>query len=192
MYPEDQIEIVMGKAACLKIRHFDGLAIGLILFVLTCLNSGCGTVREKGPPPAGASTAPAITAESAGLSQEELQKKMKKYLGIPYRSGGCSLKGTDCSGLIRQMYGSLFGLDLPHNSQALFELPFLTEVSEENLQTGDLLFFSRGKIRIGHVGAYVGDGLFIHASRTSGVILSRLDQPYWRQRFIGSRRLKTM
>ena len=113
---------------------------------------------------------------------------MKEYLGIPYRSGGTSLNGMDCSGFARTIYANLFGIDLPHNSAAQFSFPKLQRIDEDELQTGDLVFFSRKK-RINHVGVYLGDGNFIHATNGSGITISSLDDQHWKSRMVGTKRL---
>ena len=112
---------------------------------------------------------------------------MKEYLGIPYRSGGTSLKGMDCSGFARTIYANLFGIELPHNSAAQFSFPKLQRIDEDELQTGDLVFFSRKK-RINHVGVYLGDGNFIHATNGNGIMISSLDDQHWKTRMVGTKR----
>ena len=118
---------------------------------------------------------------------EKLQEEMKEYIGIPYRSGGTSLKGMDCSGFARMIYANLFGIELPHNSAAQFSFPKLQEIDEDELQTGDLVFFSRKK-RINHVGVYLGDGNFIHATNGNGIMISSLDDQHWKTRMVGTKR----
>ena len=119
--------------------------------------------------------------------EEKLQEEMKEYLGIPYRSGGTSLKGMDCSGFARTIYANLFGIELPHNSAAQFSFPKLQEIDEDELQTGDLVFFSRKK-HINHVGVYLGDGNFIHATNGNGIMISSLDDQHWKTRMVGTKR----
>lgn len=112
---------------------------------------------------------------------------MKEYLGIPYRSGGTSFNGMDCSGFARTVYSNLFGIELPHNSAAQFSFPKLEKIDEDELQTGDLVFFSRKK-RINHVGVYLGEGNFIHASSSKGIVISSMDDKYWKSRMVGTKR----
>ncbi len=122
--------------------------------------------------------------------EARLYEEAEKLLGIPYRPGGAGLRGTDCSGLTRQIYANLFGINIPHNSRDQNRLPILKDVSSDDLQPGDLIFWGPGKKRINHVGIYLDDGKFIHASRRSGVTISSLSESYWRNRFIGSKRVK--
>jgi hypothetical protein len=114
------------------------------------------------------------------------------YLGVPYVSGGESLQGLDCSGLIYRVFHDEAGLDLPRGVQALFTSG---PPAASPLHIGDLVFFDTSAHAIPaaatHVGIYAGAGAFVHAasegSRT-GVIVSALSNPYYRNRFLGARR----
>lgn len=109
------------------------------------------------------------------------------YRGTPYRYGGSSRGGFDCSGFTSFLYRQK-GIQLPHSASAQFHRG--RKVSLEELQPGDLVFFSTVRRGISHVGMYVGDGKFVHASsrRRGGVRVDRLDTGYYRERFRGARR----
>jgi len=119
------------------------------------------------------------------------QDEVTRYLGIPYRWGGSSRRGMDCSGFVKHVYSRVFGVDLPHNSAGQYRLSFLKSIPRDELRSGDLVFFARGK-RIQHVGIYLSGGRFIHAARRKGVVISRLDAPYYRARYAGSKRLEAL
>jgi cell wall-associated NlpC family hydrolase len=105
----------------------------------------------------------------------------RHFLGVPYRWGGSSPTGFDCSGLVRYVY-KRFGVKLPHSSYADFSLG--RGVDRRRLEPGDLVFFSG----LGHVGLYVGHGRFIHAPHTgTRVQISKLAD--WRGSYDGARRL---
>lgn len=127
---------------------------------------------------------------SYGLTEQEFESEAKEFLGIPYRKGGTSTRGLDCSGFARMIYNRLFGIDLPHNSVDQFQSADLEKItSTRELQPGDLIFFGGNKKkRINHVGVYLSDGQFIHASSSQGVMVSSLDDQYWKKRFVGSKR----
>ena len=127
----------------------------------------------------------------ATLQEEKIQEEMEKYLGVRYKRGGNSTKGFDCSGFVKQIYGEVFGVDLPHQSSQQDQCSFLTKVSSDELKTGDLVFFSGGRKKkgINHVGIYLSDGKFIHSARTKGVVISSLEDTYWKPRFVTSKRL---
>lgn len=124
---------------------------------------------------------------SSNYMEQKLQDKMETYIGIPYRSGGESRRGMDCSGFSRTLYANLFGIELPHSSAEQFEFSKLHTVDEDALKTGDLLFFSRRK-RINHVGVYLGDGNFIHATNGSGITVSSLNDELWKSQIVAAKR----
>ncbi len=134
-----------------------------------------------------------FSLSSVGLSERQFEDGVKEYLGTPYRRGGTSKKGMDCSGFARTVYDQLLGLDLPHSSGDQFHSSELQKIDARQLQAGDLVFFAnQGKKkkqkRINHVGVYLSDGQFIHASSSEGIIVSSLDEVYWKKRFVGSKR----
>jgi hypothetical protein len=146
----------------------------------------------------GISTFPAFAATerqsnssltSFGLSEQQFENEVKKYLGIPYRLGGTSNKGMDCSNFSRIIYSKLLGIEIPNNSISQFSSSELKPIESHDLQMGDLIFFGNNKKkRINHVGVYLSDGQFIHASSSQGITVSSLDNRYWKKRFVSSRR----
>jgi hypothetical protein len=125
------------------------------------------------------------------LSDEEIQQAMKEYLGVRYKRAGASRKGFDCSGFVKVIYEKIFGVDLPHQSSQQCLSPELVSVPEDALETGDLIFFSTGRKKklVSHVGIYLSDRKFIHSARSKGVVISKLDSPYWRAKIVGTKRL---
>jgi len=110
-----------------------------------------------------------------------------QYQGVKYRYGGMSTRGMDCSGLVALVLRN-YDINAPHNSKALYKLG--KNVSHGNLQPGDLVFFHTTRPGISHVGIYIGDGKFIHASSSKGrVRIDRIDGGYYRQRFVGAKRV---
>jgi hypothetical protein len=129
-------------------------------------------------------------AQARERTAREFQKEVKKYLGIPYRLGCSSKKGMDCSGLVKQIYLKVFGIELPRHSSHQSSFPMLAKVPEDELNPGDLIFFSadRKRKRINHVGIYLSDSNFIHAVRNKGVTISSLKNQYWRSRIRAMKR----
>jgi len=111
----------------------------------------------------------------------------KKLLDIPYRFGGNTLLGIDCSAYVQKVY-SLIGINIPRSARQQF-----TEgnpVDKEELSIGDLVFFRTYASFPSHVGIYLGNNLFIHASsRSKKVTIDSLETPYYLKRFIGAKRL---
>lgn len=106
----------------------------------------------------------------------------KKYIGVPYVWGGESPKGFDCSGFVQYVM-SQNGISVPRTTSAQYSGG--TAVSTP--QKGDLVFFSTYKSGPSHVGIYIGNGQFIQASTSKGVIITSMDNPYWKPKYIGAR-----
>ncbi len=109
----------------------------------------------------------------------------ERLLGAPYRPGGETPAGLDCSGLVQYAYGQA-GLRVPRTTRELFQ----TGYSPGQLQPADLLFFDIQGGGVSHVGLYAGSNQMIHVSSGSGRVSKiSIDRPYWRQRLVGSRSL---
>lgn len=102
------------------------------------------------------------------------------WLGVPYRYGGNTKRGTDCSGFVGQIFDRVYGKKLERSTDLLAEKN-VHKVGKGNLRTGDLVFFntSRKSKKINHVGIFLRNGYFIHASTSRGVIVSHLDEAYY-------------
>lgn len=111
---------------------------------------------------------------------------VRTFIGFPYRLGGNSPKGLDCSALVQRTFRAV-GIELPRTASRQFQQG--CAVAREELTAGDLVFFHGGKLRaISHVGIYIGGGYFIHAAR-HGVVIASLHAEHWTRRFAGARRL---
>lgn len=126
------------------------------------------------------------------LSPEEkitvkvLEQFFEKWQGTKYRYGGLSSAGVDCSGFTLLTFRELFGLELPRTTGEQAEIG--KKVARESLQAGDLVFFKPG-IWQRHVGIYLDNNRFIHASTSKGVMLSNLHDYYWQGRYWQARRI---
>ncbi len=109
-----------------------------------------------------------------------LLQQLHEWRGVPYREGGLSKRGVDCSGFVYLTYGSRFGIRLPRTTRA--QAAVGRPVSQRELRPGDLVFFHT-KWKTNHVGIYLGNGQFIHASTSRGVMASDLSNPYWRKAY---------
>ncbi len=108
------------------------------------------------------------------------------WAGTPYRFGGVSRSGVDCSGFIQQVYLQADQRQLPRSTADQSRLGM--HVPKHELQPGDLVFFKTG-FKQRHAGIYLGNSEFMHASTSRGVMISRLTNPYWSEVWWMARRL---
>ena len=133
-------------------------------------------------------TTPTAVSDSQSVSGQasQLRKVAESYLGVPYRFGGQSRDGMDCSGFVRQVFNEALGIQLPHNASAISS--FGRDVSKTDLQPDDIIFF-KGVFFIEHTGIYMGNGYFIHSQSGVGVNYTRLDNPYFTEHFACAKRV---
>ncbi|MDA7746657.1 NlpC/P60 family protein [Psychromonas sp.] len=125
-------------------------------------------------------------SESDRLLYITLQGEYNYWAGSPFRLGGATLKGVDCSSLVQKVYQNSIKINLPRTTELQAEKGIFVKRSQ--LKVGDLVFFKTGwKVR--HVGIYMGENKFFHASTSKGVITSDLNNPYWNKHYWQSRRV---
>src|SRR6478609_3639001 len=111
------------------------------------------------------------------------------WIGTPYRFGGSSRRGIDCSAFTKQLYSDVFNMSIRRSSRDIFSM--VSPVGKDDLKEGDLVFFKIHSRSISHVGIYLGNGRFAHAS-SKGVAISNLDEAYYSRYFYkGGRMLES-
>lgn len=126
----------------------------------------------------------------SATSNTKMYKFIYDWLGTPYRLGGDSKKGVDCSKFAFKLYEKAFSTIIGNNSRNIFSM--VNPVEKVELKEGDLVFFKIHSSAISHVGVYIGDNKFAHASSSKGVMISNLQDPYWTRYFYkGGRMLET-
>ncbi|MFP4154847.1 MAG: C40 family peptidase [Halothiobacillaceae bacterium] len=157
--------------------------LGLGLLMATLLAGGCSVVREpvpEEPPETGTLAQPVHGSEALLVALGQL--------GVPYRRGGESRQGFDCSGLVQYAWAGA-GVRLPRTAAQQYEA--VRKLDAEQLSPGDLVFFRINGRGIDHVGLYRGGGRFVHAPRPGRAVEEVwLDNPYWSRRFAGGGRIE--
>ncbi|HFZ8996036.1 TPA: NlpC/P60 family protein [Citrobacter freundii] len=150
-----------------------------LLIVAALFLAGCSSHRA--PAPNARLSDPIMVI--AGLNDQ-----LRSWHGTPYRYGGMSHRGVDCSGFVLLTMRDRFHLQLPRETRQQSKIG--TEIDKDELLPGDLVFFKTGAGESGlHVGIYDTDNQFIHASTSQGVTRSSLDNVYWRKKFWQARRI---
>lgn len=131
------------------------------------------------------------TAVELAIPQNEWLQAASTWRGAPYRLGGNTREGVDCSGLVQQLYKEVRNQDVPRTTSEQFEKSSSTGIAQ--VQPGDLVFFNTSRVlgdETTHVGLVVGNRVFVHSSASMGVTYGSLDDTYWGKRFTGSRRFE--
>lgn len=135
----------------------------------------------------GKSTGTPVSPEAlSSVSAQAIIATAKQYIGVPYVWGGSSPSGFDCSGFTQYVFAA-HGITLPRTSTQQYSTG--TWVSKGSLQPGDLVFYNTSGSGVSHLGIYIGNGQFIHASTSKGVIISEMSNSYWSARYYGARRV---
>ena len=123
--------------------------------------------------------------------REKMLMEVIKYLGTPYKYGGTTKNGIDCSAFTQTVYRDVFNIKLERAARLQYKQGKVIEKGDE-LKYGDLVFFNtRKRVKPGHVGIYIGDNLFAHASSAKGVTISSIDYDYYSRTYMGARRFET-
>jgi cell wall-associated NlpC family hydrolase len=166
------------------------------ILVISILLMGCSSVPDRGVARTGYAAGTGSRAHVgsiADLSDSEsvkdaLYAQYDEWKGTRYQIRGLSKNGIDCSGFVHMTFKSKMGIVLPRSSELQAELGI--DVDKDQLQAGDLVFFKTGRT-MRHVGVYLEDGRFLHASTSSGVVISHLNESYWKSAYWKAKRLET-
>ena len=166
----------------------------LILFLsILILFSGCvPTLRKDGPKKDEPVSSHKSYSNTIGLDNKAqvkmlLYRQYREWKGVKYRIGGMNKRGVDCSAFVYLTFESRFDVKLPR--MTIDQIKLGKPVKKAKLKAGDLVFFKTSR-KVRHVGIYIEDGKFLHASTSNGVMISRLDNIYWKKKFWKARRVK--
>lgn len=162
------------------------MRLWLILAVALSLASCLGSRPERFKKPTPRVEERMRSVPERPLGCKSVIKHAKAWLGTPYLYGGNTKRGVDCSGFVKKVYHSAHNLSLPRTTAQMYQKG--TFVRKEWLKCGDLVFFKNVRGRgVDHVGIYIGDGQFIHASSSRGVVISQLNSSYYLARFVAAK-----
>jgi cell wall-associated NlpC family hydrolase len=171
---------------------------GVLLLALSLLISGCRHNRDLAKTDV-TKTDQKNRGQAAlhelGLSDKEIRaSKLYSYVnewyGVPYKYGGCQKTGVDCSCFSSNLYAYVYGRKLPRTAGEIQKE--CEKVSQSKMRQGDLLFFVINGKSVSHVGVYLKDNKFVHASTSKGVIISSLDEAYYKKYFHSAGRLRPL
>ncbi|MFO8053835.1 MAG: C40 family peptidase [Bacteroidales bacterium] len=174
-------------------RH---LFIWILLFLML-FGSGCNLFRQQPERPksktdrSGAKYEAYSNAFGYTLNGDEdllLLETINAWLGTPYKYGGCTKEGTDCSCLITNVFKTVYQLDLPRKAQDMSAKA--KKIKAKHIQEGDLLFFKIKGNHISHVGLHISKGYFVHASTSQGVVINHLSNRYYATHFAYAGRIR--
>ncbi len=152
----------------------------LMPLLISSILAGCAVT----PPPA-SPVKKSVQQPQSGTSP--LQQAYQHWQGTPYRYGGDDESGIDCSALVQQVFLQAYQVHLPRTTY--HQLKTGKAIAHNEKKKGDLIFFKTAD-KVYHVGIYLGEHEFMHASSSKGVMISRLDNPYWAARILQIRRVK--
>jgi lipoprotein Spr len=165
----------------------------VLLFLAAILVTSCATRRQI---PLG-NASKEILSGQFGMKitrndNLQLYSYLAGWLGVPYRYGGSTRTGVDCSGLVINVYQEIYRKKLYRSASEML-YGNCRRINRGKLREGDLVFFRVGKGRkrsVDHVGIYLKDDRFVHASTSGGVIISSLDEPYYRKTWVAGGRVR--
>ncbi|PSQ97292.1 MAG: hydrolase Nlp/P60 [Bacteroidetes bacterium SW_9_63_38] len=169
--------------------HVRSPLVGVSLLCLVGLmGSGCTSSQPTAQDAPSASDTEARTW-SPSEAESRLRSAAQRWGNTPHELGGESQSGADCSGLVQSVFSNQFEVTVPRTTEQQVQVG--RQVSQSELQPGDLVFFRPG-YKKRHVGIYLSDGEFLHASASSGVTVSPLDRSYWQDRWWQGRRVLSL
>lgn len=149
------------------------------VMLLAVFIAACGSRK---PPVMTNASAARIANVMAHLKSKQLYRFITDWTGVKYRFGGLDKSGIDCSGFALLLQKNIYGVELPRISRAQAET--IREKNVTELKEGDLVFFSFGGGVVDHVGVYLNDNYFVHASTSRGVIVDDLNLPVYQKAII--------
>lgn len=160
------------------------LILLISIFALITLINACGSKKYAISTSKAAKAADAM----ANLKNKDLYRFITGWTGVRYKLGGLDKNGIDCSGFALILERDIYGLTLPRRSKD--QANAIKKKDKNNLNEGDLIFFAFGGKEVDHVGVYLNNDFFVHASTTRGVVVDDLRLPIYQQSIVKTGTLK--
>lgn len=129
-----------------------------------------------------------LAVSESDIKNEKLYQFINDWYGVKYKYGGKDKAGIDCSGLTASLYLAVYKKTISSNTKDL--VSEVKKIKESDLKEGDLVFFNTNGKSISHVGVYLQNHKFVHASTKKGVMISDMNEPYFKQTYVSSGRVK--
>lgn len=176
--------------------RFSLIKTGLFLLLLLALSSCKSSYNTNLYDPKQVSQVSGKLGIPVKNTSKEDDKNMRLYaecslwMGTKYKYGGLTKRGVDCSGLVFNVYKNVYKKTIPRSTKDLSAKS--KKISKGSLYAGDLVFFATtgNKKKVSHVGIYLKDGYFIHASSSRGVVVSHLDENYYKKAWVKAGRIR--
>ncbi|OFZ00922.1 MAG: hypothetical protein A3K10_02245 [Bacteroidetes bacterium RIFCSPLOWO2_12_FULL_31_6] len=129
-----------------------------------------------------------LNVEENRIENVKLYSFIDEWYGVPYKYGGKNKSGIDCSNFTSTLYSNTYGKSISGSSSSIFEQ--CKVISKSNLEEGDLVFFKIDGDKISHIGVYLQNNKFVHATTKKGVMINDLDELYYKKYFYKAGRIK--
>ena len=159
----------------------------IFLFIVLSTMAACSSVQhDTSIAVDGIKTSSTVDFHDSDTVKSKILKQYDEWRKTPYKMGGLSKRGIDCSGFTYVTFHTKLGCTLPRTTK--LQVKTGKKVARNNLRVGDLVFFHTS-LFYDHVGIYLGDSRFLHASTSKGVIISNLNEQYWKKCYWTARRI---
>lgn len=173
------------------------------LFLLVCLLlTSCSSKKHVASKPTHNSGTPsaskinqirtkyalALNVDKSKISNDKLFVFIDDWYGVPYRYGGGDKSGIDCSGFTNKLYQTVYSKSIPHSTKEIYTE--ISKVDTDHLKEGDLVFFKIENKDVSHVGVYLTNNKFVHATTKKGVMINDLNEPYYKKYYYKGGRIK--
>ena len=157
-----------------------------LILLISLVFTGCSTRYSKAKKTAHQTSYSSSTQQHSSQTLDRLYQQYKAWKNVPYLFGGTTKRGVDCSAFIQNTYLVQFNVKVSRSTKTLRHDGY--KISKSRLRAGDMVFFKTGR-NTRHVGIYLENGKFMHASSNKGVTISSLQESYWRSHYTYSRRV---